>query len=269
MPATDIDNRLAVTATRIRRLIVKCLHKAGSGHPGGSLSMTDLVTVLFFDEMRTEGENRDRFVLSKGHAAPGLYAAFAELGWIGRDELMSLRQLGSRLQGHPDRTRFDRLDAGSGALGQGVSIAIGYALASRMKGVPGRTYCILGDGESQEGQVWEAALYAPFAKLDNLCFILDNNNLQNETWVNETLDLGPLAQKWDSFGWHTIEIDGHDIDAIRTALAEARVTKGKPTIIVACTVKGKGVPFMENDNFWHGGVITDEHLAIALEALGP
>ena len=258
---------LAALATRLRLKTLGALYAAGSGHIGASLSMAELVAVLYFDEMTLEGEDRDRFVLSKGHAVPMLYAAFAELGWISEDELRSLRQLNSRLQGHPDMTRLPCLDAGTGALGQGASIAIGYALAARLRSSPARSYCILGDGETQEGQIWEAAMYASSAKLENLCLIIDANGLQNETWVADTLPIEPLADKWTSFGWRVSAIDGHDIDAIRVAFGEARETKERPTLILARTVKGKGVPFMENDSAWHGKQLQEAEYRAAVEAL--
>ena len=252
------DTAIAEIARSLRVKIVDMLHAARSGHPGSSLSIVELLAVLFFDEMNLEGRYRDRLVLSKGHAVPALYAVFAELGWLKDDELGTLRQTGSRLQGHPDMTRLTLLDAGSGALGQGGSIAIGYALASQLRGSGERVYCIIGDGESQEGQIWEAAMYASARRLDNLVYILDHNKFQNEQSLDETLPMGPLGLKWRSFGWHTLEIDGHSIGQIREAFQKARSARGKPAIIIADTIKGKGVPFMENQAAWHSRTIGRE-----------
>ncbi len=259
---------LTVRAARVRLKTVKSLYHAGSGHPGASLSIVDILVALYFQAMDLSGTPRDRFILSKGHAAPALYAVFAELGWIDDAELMSLRQPGTRLQGHPDMTRLPFLDAGSGALGQGLSIGIGYALAARIKKFPQRTYVIIGDGEVQEGQIWEAAMYAGAAGLDNLCVILDANGLQNETSVVKTLPIEPISDKWRAFGWHVVDaIDGHDFPAICSGLDEATRTRGKPTLVLARTVKGKGVPFMENDNSWHGKTVNTEQYKLACETL--
>ncbi len=266
MNKLDISDLISV-ASRLRMLTIESLYAAGSGHAGSSLSIADLVAALYFHEMKTQGDDRDRLVLSKGHAVPIIYAALAELGLIEKEELQTLRQAESRLQGHPDMTRLPYLDAGTGALGQGASIAIGYALAARLKQSPSRTYCILGDGEIQEGQIWEAAMYAGAAKMNNLCLILDANGLQNETWVADTLEIEPIADKWKSFGWQVVAIDGHDMEAITEALEQARKTMDKPFLVLAKTVKGKGVPFMENDNIWHGKTLSDEDYHTAVEAL--
>ena len=258
---------LIATAKSVRRLVLEAVHHAGSGHAGSSLSIVDLLVAIYCDKISLLGADRDRFVLSKGHAAPALYAVLCELELISKEELLSLRQYGSRLQGHPDRTKLDLIDAGTGALGQGLSISIGYALAAKRKGASSNVFCIIGDGEIQEGQIWEAALYAPHARLDNLYAIVDFNKLQNETFVEDTLPLDPLAEKWRAFGWNTLEIDGHDMAAVRDALNSQRIKPGKPTAIIANTVKGKGVSFMENNNAWHGGVINDDQLKLALSEL--
>jgi transketolase len=254
-------------AGRIRLHIINSLYRARSGHPGAALSIADLVAALYFDEMSCAGEGRDRFVLSKGHGVAALYGAFAELGWIEEEELNTLRRPGSRLQGHPDMTRLPHLDAGTGALGQGLSISIGYALASVLQGNGARSYCIIGDGECQEGQIWEAAMYAAARKLDNLVAILDANGFQNEESVDDTLPMASLADKWRSFGWNVIELDGHDFTHILSAFASARATPLTPTILVARTVKGRGVPFMEHDNSWHSKTIDESSYLEAVGAL--
>jgi transketolase len=234
------------------------LMEAKSGHPGGSLSAIDLLTALWFHEMRgVDGpnalkEDRDRFVLSKGHAVPALYAVFAEKGFIGVDELKTLRKTGSRLQGHPDRVRIPLVEASTGSLGQGLSVAQGIAMGLKMDHKPGRVFCMVGDGEIQEGQVWEAAMSAPKFQLSNLVVILDNNGGQIDGPVKDVMPLEPIVDKWRAFGWHVIDIDGHDYDQILKAYAEARTVKDKPTFIRARTVKGKGVSFMEHQIGWHG-----------------
>jgi len=235
---------------------------AGSGHPGGSLSLIDLVTTLMFERMRhdpkrPEWPDRDRLILSKGHAVPALYAAMARAGYFPEDRLITLRKLGSPLQGHPDRTALPGMEAATGSLGQGLSIATGMALGLRRTGSPARVYCIMGDGEIQEGQVWEAAMAAPELglpdhPLDNLVAILDYNRIQLDDFVAKIRDVEPLVAKWKAFRWPVIEIDGHDVGQIRKALDEAEATHGGPTFIVAHTVKGKGVSFMENNPEWHG-----------------
>jgi len=263
----DRIKRLEQIAARLRLNTVHALYKAQSGHPGSALSCVDLVTALYFNEMELTENRRDRFILSKGHGVPVLYAAFAELGWIPREELDTLRKLGSRLQGHPDMTRLPYLDAGTGALGQGLSIAIGYALAARLSGSKYRMYCIVGDGECQEGQIWEGAMYASARKLDNLVAIVDYNGYQNERSIEETLPIEPFADKWRSFGWHSIEIDGHDFRQILSALDEGRSVRSKPSIIVARTIKGKGVGFMENNSMWHSRAIGDAEYKEAIKSL--
>jgi transketolase len=258
-----IDNaQLAAIATECRVQIIRMLTHAGSGHPGGSLSVIDLVTTLLFERMRHDPKrpdwpDRDRLILSKGHAVPALYAAMARAGYFPEDRLITLRKLGSPLQGHPDRTALPGIEAATGSLGQGLSVATGMALGLRRTGSPARVYCIMGDGEIQEGQVWEAAMAAPELgqpshPLDNLVVILDYNRIQLDDFVAKIRDLEPLVAKWKAFRWPVIEIDGHDVAQIKKALDEAEATHAGPTFIVAHTVKGKGVSFMENNVEWHG-----------------
>lgn len=253
---------LETIARDCRVQIVRMLTHAGSGHPGGSLSVIDIVTTLMFARMRHDPRrpawpDRDRLVLSKGHAVPALYAAMARAGYFPEERLVTLRKLGSPLQGHPDRTLLPGIEAATGSLGQGLSIAVGMALGLRLARSPARVYCILGDGEIQEGQVWEAAMAAPQLgqpdfPLDNLTVILDYNKIQLDDFVAKIRDLEPLAAKWQAFGWPVLEIDGHKIAEIDKALDQAEATRGKPFFIVAHTVKGKGVSFMENNPEWHG-----------------
>jgi len=260
MSPTDRDiPALERRARRIRRDIVEMLAAAGTGHPGGSLSAADIVTCLYFAVMRHRPEDpgwsdRDRFVLSKGHACPVLYAALAEAGYITRDLLTSLRRFGSPLQGHPDRRKLGLIEVSTGSLGIGLSMGIGLALAARLRRSPSRTYVLLGDGECEEGQVWEAAMFGAHLRLGNLCAIIDFNRLQLDASVEEITDLEPLATKWRAFNWHVVEIDGHDYAPILDAFAEAERTRDRPTVIVASTVKGKGVSFMENQLKYHGSV---------------
>jgi transketolase len=238
------------------------LTHAGSGHPGGSLSVIDILVALYFgrlrhDPKRPDWPDRDRVVLSKGHAVPALYAVMARAGYLDGAMLRSLRKLGSPLQGHPDRVALPGVEAATGSLGQGLSVSVGMALGLRRSGSAARVYCILGDGEMQEGQVWEAAMAAPRVgqpahPLDNLVAIVDYNKIQLDDFVRKILDLEPLVAKWKAFGWSTVEIDGHDFEQIGTALEEAASRRGMPTVIVAHTIKGKGVSFMENDPGWHG-----------------
>ena len=258
-------------ARQIRRLIIKMLSLAGSGHPGGSLSSTDIVTCLYFSVMRHNPKNpqwpqRDRFHLSKGHCCPLWYAALAESGYFPEEELWTLRNLGSNLQGHPD-WRTPGVDVASGSLGQGLSVAIGMALAARLDQATFRIYCLLGDGEIQEGQVWEAAMAAAHFRCDNLCAILDYNGYQIDGKVKDIMNLEPLTEKWQAFGWHTINIDGHNIAEILDAFEQAKAIKGKPAIIIAKTIKGKGVSFMENVVDFHGRAPTEEEAKKALEEL--
>ena len=259
-------------AKTLRRHIITMTAKAGSGHPGGSLSAVELVTALFFHELRHDPQNprwpdRDRFVLSKGHAAPLLYAALAESGYFPVAELLTLRQLGSRMQGHTDMITTPGVEMSAGALGQGLSFGIGTALAARLDGRDYRVYVILGDGECDEGQVWEAAMAAAHFKLDNLVAIIDRNCQQIDGWCCDVMDTEPFPEKWRSFGWHTIEVDGHDLAQIITALGEAKKIKGKPTAIIAHTTKGKGVSFMENNPEFHGKAPTPEEAERALKEL--
>jgi transketolase len=256
------DARLSSIARECRVQIIRMLAHAGSGHPGGSLSVIDLVVAIMFGRMRHDPKrpdwpDRDRLILSKGHAVPAMYAAMARAGYFPEERLITLRKLGSPLQGHPDRTVLPGIEAATGSLGQGLSIALGMALGFRLGGKPNRVYCILGDGEIQEGQVWEAAMAGPKLGqpghgLGNLTVILDENRVQLDDFVAKILDLEPLVQKWQAFGWPVIEIDGHDIDQIGKALDQAQAHANGPTFIVAHTVKGKGVSFMENNPEWHG-----------------
>jgi transketolase len=254
--------RLEAIARDCRVQIIRMLTHAGSGHPGGSLSVIDVVVTLMFGRMRhdpgrPDWPDRDRLILSKGHAVPALYAPMARAGYFPEDRLVTLRKLGSPLQGHPDRTMLPGIEAATGSLGQGLSIAVGTALGLKLAASPARVYCILGDGEIQEGQVWEAAMAAPQLgqpahPLDNLTVILDYNKIQLDDFVAKIRDLEPVVAKWQAFGWPVLEIDGHRIDQIAKALDQAETTRGKPVFIVAHTVKGKGVSFMENNPEWHG-----------------
>ena len=259
-------------AKEIRKSIVSMITEAKSGHPGGSLSATDILTALYFSEMNIDPANpkmegRDRFVLSKGHAAPAIYAILAEKGYFSKDELMTLRKFGSRLQGHPDMKKLPGIEISTGSLGQGLSVANGMALNAKMFNENYRTYVILGDGEVQEGQIWEAAMTAAHYKLNNLCAFLDNNNLQIDGNVSEIMGVEPLDKKWEAFGWNVIKIDGHDFEQILSALDKARECKDKPTMVIAKTIKGKGVSFMENVCGFHGVAPTLEELERALAEL--
>jgi transketolase len=264
---------LEQTARHLRVEILKMLNAAKSGHTGGSLSAIDVLTVLYFHKMRHDPSNpaweeRDRFVLSKGHAAPALYACLAEAGYFSRDDLKTLRRLGSHLQGHPDMNKTPGVEVCTGSLGQGLSQAVGLALAARLSGKSSRTYSVLGDGEVQEGQIWEAAMAAAHYRLDNLCVILDQNGLQIDGEVEKVMNVGPLGPKFLAYNWHVLEVDGHDIQAICRALDDAEQTKDRPTMIIARTVKGKGVPFFEHKASYHGVPPSDEELDQALEHLG-
>lgn len=264
---------LAEVARQIRIDVIRMLAEAGSGHPGGSLSAADIVAVLFFEVMRHDPKNprweeRDRFIMSKGHCIPAWYSALAQAGYLRREELLTLRKLNSRLQGHPDSNALECLEACTGSLGQGLSVALGMALASRLSGDRWRVYAMLGDGEIQEGQVWEAAMAAGKFAVPSLCAILDYNKAQIDGYVKDVMPIQPIEEKWRSFGWHVIAIDGHDLDAIHAALAEAGSVKDRPTLIVADTVKGKGVSFMENVVDWHGKAPTREEAERALAELG-
>jgi transketolase len=267
----DIDF-LREKAGTLRVEILRMLTEAGSGHTGGSLSAADIVTALYFYKMRHKPENpawrdRDRFILSKGHAAPVLYAALALSGYFDRSLLKTLRKIGSPLQGHPCSKKLPGIEISTGSLGQGLSIANGIALGLKIDGLPSRVYCLLGDGETQEGQVWEAAMTASHYKLDNLCAIIDNNGLQIDGHCCNVMCIEPLVQKWEAFGWNVIDIKGHDMEAIVRALDDAGTVKSKPTMIIARTIKGKGVSFFEGKVEYHGLAPTAEELEKALKEL--
>ncbi len=259
-------------AVEIRKGIITSIHSAKAGHPGGSLSAAELFAYLYFEELNVnpecpDDENRDRFVLSKGHTAPGYYTALALKGYFPEEDLITLRHTGSYLQGHPDMKHTPGVDMSSGSLGQGLSTAVGMALAAKLSGKDYRTYCLCGDGEIQEGQIWEAAMFAGHKKLDNLLVIVDNNNLQIDGTVEEVCSPYPIDEKFKAFGFHVINIDGNDFDEIDKAFKEAKETKGVPTAIIAHTVKGKGVSYMENNVGWHGKAPSDDEFEIAMEEL--
>jgi len=259
-------------AKRLRRHIITMTGKAGSGHPGGSLSAVEIVTTLYFRVLRHKPKDpcwrdRDRFILSKGHAAPLLYAALAECGYFPVDELLTLRQLDSRLQGHTDCTLTPGVEMSAGALGQGLSFAIGVALAGRLNLQDYRVYVLLGDGECDEGQVWEGAMAAAHFKVDNLVAIVDNNGQQIDGWNRDVMNLEPFNKKWEAFGWYVIEVDGHDFSQLTQAFEQAKLIKGKPTVIIAHTIKGKGVSFMENNPDFHGKAPNAKEVEIALREL--
>ena len=263
---------LQKTANEVRKGIVTAVHSAKAGHPGGSLSAADLFTYLYFEEMNIDPKepkkaDRDRFVLSKGHTAPGLYAALANRGYFPVEDLKTLRHIGSYLQGHPDMKHIPGVDMSSGSLGQGISAAVGMALAGKMDNADYRVYTLLGDGEIQEGQVWEASMFAGHRKLDNLVVIVDNNGLQIDGKIEDVCSPYPIDKKFEAFNFHVITINGNDMDEIAAALKEARKTKGMPTAIIAKTTKGKGVSFMENAVGWHGKAPNDEEYAIAMADL--
>jgi transketolase len=273
MKKTRNVEELQAIARTTRRQIVEMITAAKSGHPGGSLSAVEILVTLFFDVLRHDPENphwpdRDRFVLSKGHACPVLYSVMAQCGYTPAGELNTLRKLGSIYQGHPDVRFIPSLEASTGSLGQGLSLVIGMGLAARLDGRPSRSYVVLGDGEIQEGQIWEAAMFAPFHKLDNVVAIVDYNHIQLDGFVKDIMDVEPLAEKWKGFGWHTLSIDGHSIPALQAAFAEAAATKGKPTCVIANTVKGKGVSFMENNPKFHGVAPTQDEMQRALQEIG-
>ena len=259
-------------ANEVRKGIVTAVHSAKSGHPGGSLSAADILTYLYFEEMNIDPKDpkkadRDRFVLSKGHIAPALYSTLAHRGYFPVEDLTTLRHVGSYLQGHPDMKHIPGVDMSSGSLGQGSSAAVGMALAGKLDNASYRVYCVLGDGEVQEGQVWEAAMFAGARKLDNLVFVVDNNGLQIDGDIEDVCSPYPLPDKFKAFNFHVIEIDAHDFEQIDAAFREARETKGMPTAIIAKSVKGKGVSFMENQASWHGSAPNDEQYAIAMADL--
>ena len=270
MEAT-FKKQLAKIACKVRIGIIEGVHAAKAGHPGGSLSIAEILTYLYFKEMNIDPNapkdpKRDRFVLSKGHAAPALYATLAERGYFSPDELLTLRQIGSRLQGHPDMKNIPGVDMSTGSLGQGISTAVGMALSSKHFGDNYNVYTILGDGEIEEGQVWEAAMFASHKKLSNLTAFIDLNNLQIDGTIDEVNSAKPVDKKFEAFGWHVIIIDGHDFDAVEAALAEAK-TVDKPVAIIANTTKGKGVSFMENAVGWHGTAPNDEQYEVAMAEL--
>ena len=284
-PITSADNKpdrvfsppaslkeMEAIAKRLRRHIVSMIGKAGSGHPGGSLSAVEIATTLYFKVLRHKPQDpqwsdRDRFILSKGHAAPLLYATLAECGYFPVDELTTLRQLDSRLQGHTDRTLTPGVEMSAGALGQGLSFAIGVALAGRLNSRQYRAYVLLGDGECDEGQVWEGAMSAAHFKVDSLVAIVDNNGQQINGWNRDVMNLEPFNEKWQSFGWHVIEVDGHNFTQLIEAFDQAKLIKGQPTVIIAHTIKGKGVSFMENNPDFHGKAPNAAELEIALKEL--
>ena len=263
---------LQKVANEVRKDIVTAVHAAKAGHPGGSLSAADVFTYLYFEEMNIDPKDpkkadRDRFVLSKGHTAPGLYSVLAERGYFPKEDLKTLRHLGSYLQGHPDMKHIPGVDMSSGSLGQGISAAAGMALSAKLSNDDYRVYTLLGDGEIEEGQVWEAAMFAGFRKLDNLVVIVDNNGLQIDGDIADVCSPYPIDKKFEAFNFHVINADAHDFDAIRAAFKEARETKGMPTCIVFHSIKGKGVSFMENSVDWHGKAPNDEEYAIAMADL--
>lgn len=269
---TSLKKQLMAAATRIRMAAIEGTFNAKSGHPGGSLSVSDTLAYLYFAEMKVDPANpkwadRDRLVLSKGHTAPALYGALALKGFFPEEEIKSLRHTGAMLQGHPDMKGTPGVDMSSGSLGQGISAAVGMALAAKLDKADWRTYAILGDGEIQEGQVWEAAMFAAAKKLDNLCIVVDNNNLQIDGTVEEVNSPYPIPEKFEAFGFNVIAIDGHDFDQIDAAFRAARECKGKPTAIVQKSVKGKGVSFMENNVAWHGSAPNKEQYDIAMGEL--
>ena len=264
--------KLMKTANEVRKGIVTSVHSAKAGHPGGSLSAADLFTYLYFEELNVDPKDpkkadRDRFVLSKGHTAPGLYAALAEKGFFPKEDLITLRHTGSYLQGHPDMKHIPGVDMSSGSLGQGISAAVGMAISAKLSGEDYRVYTLLGDGEIQEGQVWEASMLAGHRHLDNLVVIVDNNGLQIDGKIEDVNSPYPIDKKFEAFNFHVINVDGHDFDALDAAFKEARMTKGQPTAIIAKTVKGKGVSFMENKASWHGVAPNAEQYEAAMEEL--
>jgi transketolase len=268
----DLVERLKEEARQLRITDIKMLQKAGSGHPGGTLSAADMVAALYLHKLRLRPEepdwpDRDRFVLSKGHCIPIVYAALARLGFFPEEQLWTLRKLGSPLQGHPDRLRCPGIEAATGSLGQGLSMAVGMAVAGKIDGASWRTYCMIGDGESQAGQLWEAAMFGGKHGLTNLVGILDQNQVQQSDKVVNILDIDPVTKKWESFGWRVLEIDGHDMAQVLDALDEADDARDRPTMIVSHTVKGKGVSWMELNPDWHGKAPDEKQAALAIEEL--
>ena len=272
MKITNIEE-LKEKAKNIRINIIKQVYEAKSGHPGGSLSCADILTVLYFNQMNINEKEpkdmlRDRFVLSKGHCSPALYACLAQRGFINKEELKTFRKVEGNLQGHPDMNKVSGVDMTTGSLGQGLSVANGMALSSKLNHDGYRVYCLLGDGEIEEGQIWEAAMTANKYKLDNLCVILDYNNLQIDGTIEEVKGLDNIEGKWKSFGFNTITVDGHNIEQLIDSFETAKMTKGKPTIIIAKTTKGKGVSFMENKSEWHGKAPSEEEYNLAIKEIG-
>jgi transketolase len=260
--------RLEKIGKKIRFDIIQILHRAQSGHSGPSLSIVELLVYLFFEKKIYKSfADRHNFVLSKGHAAPALYAILHNLNFISKRDLLSFREIGSKLQGHPDRTKLKYIELGTGALGQGLSVSIGFSLSNYLLKNKKKTYCIIGDGEMQEGQIWEAAMYAGANKLNNLCAILDNNQMQNETLTKDTLNILPIKEKWKSFNWNVVVIDGHSYNEIKNAFKKFELEKNKPTIVIANTIKGKGISFMENSAEWHSKVVDKISYAKALAEL--
>ncbi len=271
MKITDVT-ALEKIAVQVRKGIIEEVYSAKSGHPGGSLSCADILTVLYFNQMNIDEEkpndpNRDRLVLSKGHASPALYSVLAEKGYFEKENLKTFRKIGSNLQGHPDMNKVPGVDMTTGSLGQGLSAAVGMAIASKMNKAGCKIYCLLGDGEIEEGQIWEAAMSASKNKLDNLCVILDNNNLQIDGEIDKVGGMNNITEKFLSFGFNVIHIDGHNISSIIDAITTAKQTKGKPSIIIAKTIKGKGVSFMENKAGWHGKAPSEEEYNMAIADL--
>ena len=267
----DILN-LKRISNNVRKSIVEEVYSAQLGHPGGALSCADILTVLYFNQMNIDPEkkddlNRDRLVLSKGHASAALYAVLAERGYFSKDELKGFRKLGSMLQGHPDMKHIPGVDMTAGSLGQGLSVANGMAISSKLDERGFRVYCIVGDGEIEEGQIWEAAMASAHYKLDNLCLVVDNNNLQIDGKVSDVMSVYPLKEKFEAFGFEVLEVDGNDIDELITVFDKAKTVKGKPTAIIAKTIKGKGVSFMEDKADWHGKAPNDEEYKTAIEDL--
>lgn len=271
MKVTDV-NELAKLANNIRISIIEEVYNGKSGHPGGSLSCADILTVLYFNQMNInpnepKSHSRDRFVLSKGHASPALYATLAERGYFDKKELTTFRGIDSILQGHPDMKHIPGVDMSTGSLGQGLSCANGMAISSKLNRDGNRVYCLVGDGEIEEGQIWEAAMSASHYKLDNLCVIVDNNNLQIDGSIEEVMSSYPIDAKFESFGFNVINVDGHNIQELIEAFDKAKTVKGKPTAIIAKTIKGKGVSFMENQVGWHGKAPNEEQFGIAIKEL--
>jgi transketolase len=272
MQKTSNVAELEAICKSVRRSIIEMIYHAKSGHPGGSLSAVETLVTLYFDVMNHKPEqpdwkDRDRFILSKGHACPVLYAVMAECGYTPKDQLNTLREMGSIYQGHPDMRFIPALEASTGSLGLGLSLAIGLGLAAKLDNSPSRAYVVLGDGEIQEGQIWEAAMFGSYHHVDNVCCIVDYNKIQLDGWVKDIMGLEPLAEKWRAFGWHVIQPDGHSVAGMQAAYAEAAATKNKPTVIIAETVKGKGVSFMENNPKYHGVAPNADEYKKAMEEL--